>query len=175
MSKVRKDVRKFDEEVDISFDIDGKEYIVKFKPFFDNQGIKKIMKELKTNLDKFKEYKVEFDDELLVPLIAYFTIKNYSDLITPNIKDYKKEETYYKADLQFFIDLFNGDYIKTITEYFIESEWAKVNNAIEDIMVLSEKMNRDVQKMQEEMQNLDLKSPEVRDRIQNKTKQIPEV
>jgi len=143
-------------------------FMLTYIPYFKPENINELIQRLSNNLQEYEKLNIEFKDEYVPARIVYECMVSFTSLTTPkNIKD----------DLQFFIELLNTHYFEEISNTFDDDEVAKVWNKVMEVLSASEKIERMMKKTQDDIKKLDIKSPELHEKIhgENKSeKQIPE-
>jgi hypothetical protein len=167
MKKVYESTEQYDHKEKIEFDDDT--YVNLF-PFISPQNVSRILETMAQDLTKYAELGIELEDRLLDDLIGYEILKVQSDITTPRTETNEGV----KKDVQFFKAFINSPYYLEIMKYFDEEEIEKVYNKMYDSLEQFGKMENLMRKKMEEIQNLDLQSPELRERIfgvENKTQE----
>lgn len=171
-SMIDNNYNKYNEVINITFnDVDPKskeqkEYTIKFYPYFKPERIENMFKQLQKDLNEMNvDGEVKVEDNHLPLFVIYHIIKEFSNLPLSNSKDVNKRIAY-------FYKFINTDYFKLVEQHILQDEFNKVWDNLIEIMKANEKINRMAKKIQSEIQSLDLKSPELRARLQ--PKRIPE-
>lgn len=172
VTQIREKANMYNETTSLTFTEKEQEFDVVLYPYFSNDRIANLFLALKDDLEGFTKYKIKLKDDLVIPFILHHTILEFTDIGRLSKKRYKNEEDYYKASIQYFHIFIKTNYFKEIADSFIQEELAKVFDKVRELLAANEKLNRMVAKYQNEIQNLDLKSPELRERVQGK--RIPE-
>lgn len=163
-----KDAEKYKETVEVDFVEGGKTYTVTIYPFFDPIRINNVIKTLRKDFVDIKENgELEIPDELFPYFLLYHTLIEFSDFPVSKSKSIEKRVSYFK-------ELIKTKYFKDCTDMFIQEEFNKVWDRVLEIYETNERIHRMAEKAKEEIENLDLKNPEIKEIINNKNKRIPE-
>ncbi|MBM7598087.1 hypothetical protein JOC34_000444 [Virgibacillus halotolerans] len=158
---VNEDNKKFDETMSIEFYIDGKRYEVKLTPFFAKERIDQCVQELVKSVKQAEDEGIELSDGLFFPLVHAEIIREFTDLTFPKNP---------KQNIQFFMKLYNSRYYDEIMEMMLEDEIAKVYEKVFKMIETNGKIEKQFKTMQDEVKNLDIKTPELKQHLQEQVK-----
>jgi|SRR5690625_614281 len=131
ITKIRQQAKDLDELVDITvLDPEGNEYSVKLKPKFRETDVQKVVVNTIESIQGLEKADMPIATQLVPFFVIYNIIKVQTDLDTPKLKDYKKEENFYKADAEFFINMYDLGYLEQINSAFIGEEVDRVFDLI---------------------------------------------
>ena len=139
---------------------------VKLRPLFNNDDIERCLEKFQANVNTVLENELEWDDRLFWHLVNYNAIRQFSDISTP-----KNQLT----DIQFFYTFIQSDYYTEIMSYISDDELAKVYEKVFKLFENLDKFKNMQEKQREEILTMDIENDELRNKIQGKQKQIPEV
>lgn len=164
---IKDDYEKYKETVEIDFMENEETYRVTLYPFFENTRIKNVLSTLKDDLVEIDKKGVNLPDELLPTFIIYHTLAEFSNFPVNKSKDIRKRIAY-------FMQVINTKYFKECTDSMLQDEVDKVFESVMEIMAESERVERQLVKLADDIGNLDLKNPELREIVQSNKKRIPE-
>lgn len=161
MKAVKDDVKKYQIKERIEFEDD---LYLTISPYFKPEKISVLLESLAADISDAEDEGIEVNDFNFVDLILYYITKVFSDLHIP---------TDPKRNFQFFRDFINSSYFPTIMQSYPEEELQKVFDKAHDTLEQYEYFKTKIKNMQQEIQEYDFQSPELKGRIQGR-KQIPE-
>lgn len=165
ISAIKSDTEKYKEVVNIDFEEEGKTYRVKLTPYFEPTRIDKLLQNFQKDIKSINdEDNLNFPDELIPALVAYYTVLEFSDFPRPKTDDIKKKIAY-------FTQVINTKYFKEVNEHLLSEEVSKIWRQIMEVMKTNEKLSHVIAKTQNEIQELKLQSPELRKRVQRENNQ----
>ena len=128
MSVLEKENNIQDEEVSISFDINGDNYEVKMYPYFKPEKIRDLVNDLVLFYKNAEKEKLEVDSQEESDLIGYFLIKHFSNIKTTKSKVAK---TIYKEFKTALNSVVIQEIIKTFPSESIEKVYTRIYEVIE--------------------------------------------
>lgn len=163
---IKEDYDKYSEVIDIDFVENGYTYRVKLTPLFEPTRVDTLIERFGKDLKNINETEgLDFPDKLIPRFLLFHILEEFSDFPITQTKDITKRVAY-------FTQVINTKYYKETTDFLIQSEVDKVWDKVMELMKANEKLMAMAKKVQNDLLNLDLKSPELREKIQGK--RIPE-
>lgn len=161
------DAEKYKETVEVDFVENGETYTVTIHPYFDPIRINNVLEKVSKELKEFEKNNIILPDKLFPIFLLYHTLIEFSDFPVTKSKSVKKRMAY-------FTEIIKTKYFKECTDMFIQEEFNKVWDKVLEVLAANERVNRMIEKTKEEIENLDLKNPELKQVILEKHKRIPE-
>jgi len=160
MKMVQEDYDKYKENLEIDFVENDQVYRITITPFFEPQRIDKAIESFGKDVEDIsKKDNIEFPDKLIPQLLLYHCVAEFSDFPISASKDIKKR-------LAYFYQVINTKYYKETTDQFLQQEVEKVWNRLMEIWSANEQLERVAAQTKERIKDLELQSPELRERIQ---------
>ena len=151
-SAIEKDVSIYNEFVEFPIQTQGKEYIVKFYPYFSNTKIRDLIQELANFAVNIQKEELDFDvDAEFSDVVGYFIMRHFTDIKFTTSKKAKVIYEEYKMAL-------NSDLFKVITECIPEESSTKLYDAIYKTQEMSAKLEGQLKKLQQDYLDLPLEN-----------------
>lgn len=159
------DYAKYKEKLEIDFVEEDQVYRVTLYPFFEPVRINEVIESFGKDIQEMNKKDIDFPEKMIPQLLIYHCVKEFSDLPLTNSKDVKKR-------ISFFYQFINTRYYKEVTDQMLQSEVEKVWSRLMEQLAESQKLERAINKAKERIQNLDLQSAELSERIQGIQKEM---
>lgn len=154
MNQLKDEVKAYDENVELSVDVNGQEYLVKIWPFFKPEKVKDCADDISlffinANKEKLNVNPKEEDD-----IITYFIIKHFTDI---KMTQGKKTKTIYNE----FKVVSNSSLFKVLSQSFPKESKQKIFEELYDQIDRNAELEQVVLKYRKQLKNLPLQNREV--------------
>jgi len=165
ISMIKEHNKRYKETIELPFDVNGKEHIVKIYPYFAPDKIRKCVDARNAFLIKAQKENLVIPEDEIDDITSFFILIHFTSLKF-NVK--KTAKSVY----QDFKDVVNFPLFKIIMKSFPEESIAEIYDRIFDLLEMEGKLENELMKFQDQLKDLPLEN---RDVLFSKKKQIPEV
>ena len=171
ISMIKEHNKRYKETVELPVDVNGKEHVIKFHPYFAPEKIKKCVDSRNAFLIKAKNEKLEIPEDEIDDLTGFFILTHFTSL---KFNLDKKVKSVY----QDFKEVVNFPLFKFIMKSFPEESIAEIYDRIFDLLETEGKFENEYARLQKQIKNLPLENRDLLESAFTKVsekKQIPEV
>jgi uncharacterized protein YktA (UPF0223 family) len=149
ISVIKDENKLYGETVEFPILAHGEEYIVKVYPFFRPEKVRELVVDLATFGRNIKEGNIPYQDHEEGDVVAYFILRNFTDIKFTKSTKFKNIYEEYKT-------VINSDVLKKVFNMFPKESVAKVYERIEEVIEANEMFTRQIQFIKDRVNNMDL-------------------